>query len=41
MKTYLSVFPTMKSLDGGKKENKASKNSDVENDNKKTTKNEL
>ena len=26
MKTYLSVFPTMKSLDGGKKENKASKN---------------
>ena len=34
-------FPTMKSLDGGKKENKASKNSDVENDNKKTTKNEV
>ena len=31
----------MKSLDGGKKENKASKNSDVENDNKKTTKNEV
>ena len=34
-------IPTMKSLDGGKKENKASKNSDVENDNKKTTKNEV
>ena len=31
MKTYLSVFPTMKSLDGGKKENKASKNDEVVN----------
>ena len=31
MKTYLSVFPTMKSLDGGKKENKASKNDAVAN----------
>ena len=30
MKTYLSVFPTMKSLDGGKKENKASKNDTAE-----------
>ena len=31
MKTYLSVFPTMKSIDGGKKENKASKNDAVAN----------
>ena len=30
MKTYLSVFPTMKSLDGGKKENKSSKNDTAE-----------
>ena len=41
MKTYLTVIPTMKSLDGGKKENKASNSDVVANCDQIATKNEV